>query len=239
MKIKAILFDLDGTLLPMDQDTFISAYLGGLVGLLSPLGYDKAKVKDALWASTRAMMKNDGRITNEEMFWQSFSAVLGDDIKNHESALNEFYMGEFQKIKNVCGHTPRAKEIVELAKQSGARVILATSPLFPKVATESRIGWAGLNPDDFEYVTTYENSKYCKPNPVYYTNLISELGLSPEECVMIGNDVGDDMVAESVGIRCFLLTDCLINRKNEDITRFRHGDYTALEEFIKEITDEN
>jgi FMN phosphatase YigB (HAD superfamily) len=75
MKIKAVLFDLDGTLLPMDQDTFIKAYLGGLVGLLSPHGYKAEDVASALWASTRAMMKNDGSMTNENRFWQSFSQM--------------------------------------------------------------------------------------------------------------------------------------------------------------------
>ncbi len=239
MKITTVLFDLDGTLLPMDQDTFISAYLGGLVGLLSPLGYDKAKVKDALWASTRAMMTNDGKITNEEMFWQSFASVLGEEILSQGELFERFYKEEFNKLRVTCGYTPRAREIIDLAKSSGARVILATSPLFPAVATRNRIGWAGLRPEDFEHITTYENSRYCKPNPTYYTNLISQLGLSPEECVMIGNDVGDDMVAETVGIRCFLLTDCLINRKNVDICQFRHGDYDELTRFIKEIIDEH
>lgn len=239
MKIKAILFDLDGTLLPMDQEAFVSAYLGGLIRLLSPIGYDPKDVEAALRASTRAMMTNDGRITNEEMFWQSFSAVLGEGIRNHGKAFDLFYKEEFKKLKSTCGYNPRAREIVELAKSRGARVILATSPLFPGVATETRMGWTGLEPSDFEHVTTYENSRYCKPNPVYYTNLISELGLRPEECVMIGNDVGDDMVAESVGIRCFLLTDYLINRKNVDICQFRHGDYDELIRFIKEIIDEH
>ena len=239
MKIKAILFDLDGTLLPMDQETFVSAYLGGLIRLLSPIGYDPKDVEAALRASTRAMMTNDGRITNEEMFWQSFSAVLGEGIRNHGKAFDLFYKEEFKKLKSTCGYNPRAREIVELAKSRGARVILATSPLFPRVATETRMGWTGLMPSDFEHVTTYENSRFCKPNPVYYTNLISELGLRPEECVMIGNDVGDDMVAESVGIRCFLLTDYLINRKNVDICQFRHGDYDELIRFIKEIIDEH
>lgn len=239
MKIKAILFDLDGTLLPMDQEAFVSAYLGGLIKLLSPIGYDPKDVEAALRSSTRAMMTNDGRITNEEMFWQSFSAVLGEGIRNHGKAFDLFYKEEFKKLKSTCGYNPRAREIVELAKSRGARVILATSPLFPGVATETRMGWTGLTPSDFEHVTTYENSRFCKPNPVYYTNLISELGLRPEECVMIGNDVGDDMVAESVGIRCFLLTDYLINRKNVDICQFRHGDYDELTRFIKEIIDEH
>ena len=239
MKIKAILFDLDGTLLPMDQDAFVMGYLGGLIDLLSPLGYEPKDVETALRASTRAMMTNNGEITNEERFWQSFSAVLGEGIRNQGELFDRFYKEEFKKLKSTCGYNPRAREIIELAKSSGARVILATSPLFPGIATETRMGWTGLTPKDFEHVTTYENSRYCKPNPIYYTNLISELGLTPDECVMIGNDVGDDMVAETVGIRCFLLTDYLINRKNVDICQFRHGDCDELERFIKEIIDEN
>ena len=74
---------------------------------------------------------------------------------------------------------------------------------------------------------------------MYYKKLLEELSLSPEECVMIGNDVGDDMVAESLGIKCFLLTDCLINRKGEDITKYTHGDFDTLINFIKEIINEN
>lgn len=239
MKIKAVLFDLDGTLLPMDQDTFIKAYLGGLVGLLSPYGYKAEDVASALWASTRAMIKNDGSMTNESRFWQSFSEILGSDVRRHEAELEGFYKTDFQKVSGVCTHTPRAREIVDLVKSAGLRVILATSPLFPAIATESRIRWAGLTPDDFELYTTYENSIYCKPNPMYYKKLLEELSLLPEECVMIGNDVGDDMIAESLGINCFLLTDCLINRKNEDITKYTHGDYNALVDFIKEIINEN
>lgn len=239
MKIKAILFDLDGTLLPMDQNVFIKAYLGGLVGLLAPLGYNPTDIANALWASTSAMIKNDGTLTNEEKFWQSFSEILGEGVRNYEKELDEFYKTEFQKVSAVCNPTPKTRELIDLVKASGLRVILATSPLFPAVATESRIRWAGLTPDDFEHYTTYENSIYCKPNPMYYKKLLEELSLSPEECVMIGNDVGDDMVAESLGIKCFLLTDCLINRKDEDITKYTNGDFDALIDFIKEIINEN
>ena len=239
MKVKAILFDLDGTLLPMDQDIFIKAYLGGLVSLLSPLGYNAEAVANALWASTRAMIKNDGSMTNEERFWQSFSQILGEGVKSHEEKLDEFYRTDFQKIRHVCGYDPKSREIIDMVKTSGLRVILATSPLFPKVATESRIRWAGLDPCDFEHYTTYESSSYCKPNPLYYTTLLTKLGLDAEECVMIGNDVGDDMVAETLGIKCFLLTRDLINRKGIDINNFRHGDTEELENFIKEIINEN
>ena len=238
MKIKAIFFDLDGTLLPMDQDIFINAYLGGLVKLLAPKGYDPKAIAGALWKSTGAMMKNDGRISNEEVFWQSFCAILGDEVRGEEELLREFYATDFQKVREVCGYTPRAKELIERLKATELKIVLATSPLFPTVATESRIRWAGLEPCDFIHVTTYENSRYCKPNPTYYTTLAKELGLLPEECLMVGNDVGDDMVAETVGMRTFLLTDCLINKTDRDINEFKHGSFAELFEYIEEIINE-
>ena len=233
--ISTVLFDLDGTLLPMDQDEFIRAYLGGLVTTLAPCGYDPEAIGNALWASTRAMMKNDGALSNEQVFWNSFSQILGEGVRGEEDRLRSFYEGDFQKVKAVCGYTPLAKEIVDTVRNAGLTVVLATSPLFPAVATEERVRWAGFDPSDFAYITTYENSKYCKPNPTYYTDLMGKMGLSPEECLMIGNDVGDDMVAESVGMQVFLVTDHLINRQNRDINDFRHGDLNALCEFIKEI----
>lgn len=238
MKIKAIFFDLDGTLLPMDQDSFIGAYLGGLCNLLAPKGYDPKAVGAALWKSTGAMMKNDGKISNEQVFWDSFAAILGEGVRGEMALLDEFYAGDFQKVKEVCGYTPRSRELIDRLKHTDLRVILATSPLFPTVATESRIRWAGLEPTDFEFVTTYENSKFCKPNPLYYVDLCERLGLDPREVLMIGNDVGDDMVAETVGMRVFLLTDNLINKAGRDINDFRHGGFDDLNSYIEEIINE-
>ncbi len=235
MKLKAVFFDLDGTLLPMDQDDFIKAYLGGLIKTLAPLGYDPEAIGNALWASTRAMIRNDGRVSNEERFWQSFCQILGDEVRGEEERLNEFYRGEFQLIKNVCGYTPKAREIIDRVKASGVTVVLATSPLFPRIATESRIRWAGLEPDDFAYITTYENSRYAKPSPYYYTELLDKMGFTPQECVMIGNDVGDDMVANDLGMQVFLLTDCLINRQEKDINNYRHGGFDDLIKYMEEL----
>ena len=60
MKITTVLFDLDGTLLPMDQDTFIKAYFGGLAQKMIPYGYDGEKLIDAIWEGTKAMITNTG-----------------------------------------------------------------------------------------------------------------------------------------------------------------------------------
>ena len=128
-----------------------------------------------------------------------------------------------------------AKQVIELAKQKGLRTILATNPIFPSIATESRIRWAGLQPEDFELYTTYEDQYYCKPNVRYYEEILKTKNLKPEECMMIGNDVVEDLVAAELGIRVFLLTDCLINRNGNDISRYPSGGFTELLQYVRSL----
>ena len=112
---------------------------------------------------------------------------------------------------------------------------LATNPIFPAIATNERIRWAGLSTDDFELITTYENIGFCKPNPEYYSEVAERIGVAPEECIMVGNDVDDDMPASKLGMKVFLLTDCLINKSGEDLAKYPHGDFDALFDFINEL----
>ena len=59
--------------------------------------------------------------------------------------------------------------------------------------------------------------------------------VNPENCLMVGNDVQEDMVAQTVGMQVFLLTPCMINRAGEDISRFPHGNFQDLMTFIREL----
>ncbi len=230
--MKAIFFDLDGTLLPMDQDAFVRAYFGALAAKLAPHGYDPKALVAAIWKGTEAMVRNDGSVTNEEAFWRFFATVFGEQSRKDEPLFDAFYHNEFQQVANACGFAPEAQKIVSLCKQKGLRCVLATNPIFPAVATLSRIRWAGLDAADFEWITTYENSCHCKPNPAYYQDLLDRLNLNPADCVMVGNDVGEDMIARKLGMKVFLLTDCLINKKEEEISAYPHGGFQALEAFI-------
>ena len=230
--ITTFLFDLDGTLLPMDQERFIKAYIGGLAAKMAPHGYKPELLVSSIWKGTEAMVRNDGLRGNEEIFWETFSAVCGRDTRADEPIFREFYETEFQNVKHSCGFDPRAKAVIDLLKQRGFRVVLATNPLFPAIATHSRARWAGLRPEDFELITTYENSRHCKPNPDYYQDILDTLQLKPEECVMVGNDVDEDMIAGKLGMEVFLLTDCLINKSGTDISRYPHGSFEELLGYI-------
>lgn len=231
--ITTILFDLDGTLLPMDTETFTGRYFGLLAGRMAAHGYEPKKLFDSVWGGTGAMVKNDGKLTNEAVFWRFFQEKYGDRIQADRALFDAFYREDFDGAREACGFSAKAAAVIAEAKALGFRTALATNPIFPELATRKRIGWAGLSPDDFEYFTTYENSRYCKPNPEYYRELAGKLCVAPEECLMVGNDVEEDMAAGALGMSLFLLTDCLINRGGGDIEKYPRGDFDALSAHIR------
>lgn len=232
MSVRTILFDLDGTLLPMDQDEFTGAYFRLLAAKLAPKGYDPEQLINGIWAGTAAMVKNDGSCTNEEAFWKTFASLLGERVLEDRPLFEEFYQMEFQGARRCCGFAPEAAKLIGDLKTAGCRILLATNPIFPAVATESRIRWAGLEPEDFVMYTTYENSRRCKPNPDYYRDILTQIGEEPSQCLMVGNDVTEDMAAESLGMKVFLLTDCLINKEQRELSRWPHGGFEELRAFL-------
>ena len=233
--ITTILFDLDGTLLPMDQEKFVQDYLGRMAKKLAPQGFDPDALVKGIWKGTGAMVKNDGSKSNEELFWAVFNAVMGRDCQKEEETFLEYYRNEFQEVRHACGFDVRAAQVISEIKSMGYRVALATNPLFPAIATRSRAKWAGLNPEDFDLITTYENSRHSKPNLDYYRDVLATLGVSPENCVMVGNDVSEDMIARDLGMKVFLLTDSLINKENKDLGEYPHGSFEELMTFIREL----
>ena len=233
--ITTVLFDLDGTLLPMDQDAFTRGYFKFLAAKLAPHGYEPKQLVEAIWTSTEAMVRNDGSRTNEEAFWDKFASIYGEKARADEPLFVDFYANEFNQAQSICGHDPRTAEIVHSLQKRGYRVVLATNPIFPRIATENRIRWAGLEPDDFALITTYENSTYCKPNPAYYREILEKLGRKAEECLMVGNDVVEDGAAQRLGIPVFFLTPCLINPQGKDISAIPRGGFDELAAYLGQL----
>ena len=238
MHITTVLFDLDGTLLPMDNDEFTNGYFKFLVAKMAPYGYEPKKLIDTIWTGTYEMVRNDGSVSNEEAFWRKAAEIYGQKVLDDKHLFEEFYSNEFQQGQQFCGYNPLANEAVSLCKALGYRVALATNPLFPEPAQYIRIGWAGLHADDFELITNYTNTNYCKPNPAYFQNVADRLGVEPAECLMVGNDAWEDTVSEKIGMHPFLITDWMINKKNADIDQWPHGGFEDLMAYLRGLKAE-
>lgn len=233
MDIKLVLFDLDGTLLPMNQDEFTKGYFKLLVNTMLPYGYDPEKLVESVWSGISAMVKNNGKQSNEEAFWMRFCESYNRKAADDKPLFEDFYRCEFQSAKELCGYNPKAGDTVRKIRELGLKTVLATSPVFPETAIVSRMAWAGLEPSDFDWYTTYENIGFCKPNPEYYREIADRLEVKPEETLMVGNDVEEDMEAGiAAGMNVFLLTDCLINRERRDINKYPRGGFEQLMGYI-------
>lgn len=235
--IDTILFDLDGTLLPIEEGPFIKMYFGLLSDKFLHLGITKEKFIEAIVSGTVIMRKNDGSKTNEDAFWDFFSQKIGYRKSDIEDIFINFYSNDFDLVKASSNENPLAKEVVKILKSKNYNLVVATNPLFPRIAVEKRIAWAGLDVNDFSFITSYENSFYSKPSLNYYENILKNINKKPEQCIMVGNDAKEDMAASKLGIKTYLLVDCLINLENLDISLFENGDFKKFLNLVKKLPD--
>ena len=214
--IKAVFFDLDGTLLPLDEDVFIKLYFKLMSEKMCEYGFEPNELIHNIWNGTKLMYKNDGSISNEEVFWKYFQSVYGEEVLTNKAKFDEFYTNEFKQLKQACKDNMYAKEIVDFVNSHNLKCILSTNPIFPKVGTLTRMSFVDLKESDFDFITAYENFNYSKPNPKYFLELLNMYNLKPEEVILFGNnELEDAWCANQVGIKTYLVGDFII--KNDKL----------------------
>lgn len=230
-----ILFDLDGTLLPLNMKDFMELYFHEMGLKLKNLIDPKILVKYVLEATDTMVETVDGR-TNEMVFMEKFGELTGrEKLPLFQQSFNEFYDEGFLKVQNSTSTNAAIQQSIPLLKAKGYHLILATNPLFPEKAIHHRIKWAGFQPEDFQYITSYERNHYCKPKPQFYQEILTETNKQPEQCLMVGNDVQEDLIAGSLGLKTYLITNHLIHRTPNQICCDYQGDYDAFFDFVKEL----
>ena len=238
MAIRHVLFDLDGTLLPMDQTEFVKFYMPLLAKAYVKRGIPvdaKAFIK-SVWDGYLLMVKNDGRCSNRERFWTEMEGSLPISKEEAEEIALDFYRKDFNQAAAVTRPTPLADQVVKTVKEKGMEVYLATNPVFPRCATLNRIHWAGLHAEDFRVITTYEDYAYCKPSVEYFQEILEQFALDPKECLMVGNDVEEDLSIRRLGVKTFLLTDTKKKKKGLEIHTEYQGSMEELLKFVEELT---
>lgn len=230
--MKTVLFDLDGTLLQVDIEEFLKEYLRAISSYCSSIAEPRVFVQRLL-ESTELMVRNQGKQTNEEVFMQNFLPALGKEREEVYPLLESFYEHEFPRLQRCVNRSDTAPLVVEEVLDRGWQIVLATNPLFPRRAILERMRWAGVDSYPWLDITSYENSRSCKPNPQYYREIVAKHGLEPENCWMIGNDMGEDLVAAELGIKTFLVTDYLIERQNIPYQPLGRGTLAELLDFVR------
>ena len=233
-KINTILFDLDGTLLSINMKDFENIYYSSLSAsfkdIMPPDNFMKI-----LYGSVMAMVNNTEHRTNEEVFMEAMKTHVNDDLEKYADMFSTYYKNDFDVLKEAVLDTTEMQEATKALKSKGYNLVIATNPLFPKEAIEKRIQWSGIDRSDFSYVSYFEKNHYCKPNLQYYEEILESIDKRPEECMMVGNDALEDLVAGKLGITTYLVTDHLLNRNEVEIKADHIGDYKDFLLFAKNM----
>lgn len=220
--IKAVFFDLDGTLLPLNEDEFTKLYFSYLSQKMVQYGYDQKELISVIWQGTKAMYLNDGSKTNMDVFWSVFALHYGKEKLKDIEKFDSFYTNEFTKTKNACKENPIAKEIVDFCNKNNLITVLSTNPIFPSVGTITRMSYINLKEEDFDFVTYYENFNYCKPNPMYFKVLLEKFNLNADEVIVFGNNTYEDgECSRQCNIKCYMVGDYVIHHP-KSINKFEH-----------------
>lgn len=239
---KAVFFDLDGTLLPMDLKEFLDHYLHLVGEFFAEKGYDGKQVGEGIWKGLGAMMQpDDSGLTNEQRFWEVFPAYMEGQGASApwKELFEEFYTDRFGRLEGKTQVNPLAAQVVNRLRDKGYRLVLATNPVFPAIATAQRLAWTGVDPAVFERVTSYENSRAAKPFAAYYQENLDACGLAPEEVLMVGNDTRDDASATALGMDVYIVTDWLVehDKGSLPLASLPHGTMEQFAAFVETMPD--
>jgi len=206
--LRAVLFDLDGTLLDIDLAAFLREYFAALGPAIRHIIGDAFTVQQGLAAvveGTDAMTEERASGTNQEVFEARFFELTGSNLAAPEASarIKRFYLEEFPALRGSCGPRPGGIAAVRAARDAGLLVALATNPIFPRDAIAERMRWAGLSEDDFDVITSYEIMNASKPAQRYFEQTAEMLGVIPAQCLMVGDDADLDMPAAETGMQTF------------------------------------
>lgn len=233
--VNTILFDLDGTLLSMDTDLFIKQYFGHIADHLKDY-FTQEEVVKLFWQGTEKVIKSqDASKTNQEVFMESFFSQVDYKEEQLMPVLNDFYDNKFDLLKTLSKSKQQMIESIEILKNKGYELVIATNPIFPIAANHSRVEWANLDPNDFKLITAYETSHFAKPNINYYKEVLKDIDKEAHEVLMVGNHMQEDMVSNTIGIDTFLITNHIMGDDSNKENVTHEGDYDKFLAFVEEL----
>lgn len=207
--IKAVLFDLDDTLLDINFTAFMTRYVAGLSGLLGRIARTPAPVMGIPFTKAYLALENSNRsddLTNHQLFNQEVNALVGIPLDDPAIAdAVDFYEREVVPTMHggiVAARPQRGgRRAVDVVHELGLTCALATNPAFSEACVEARMGWADVSPEDFSLASNWDNTHRLKPNARFYQEFVNTLGLTCDECLMVGNDSRRDFPRPDCGLR--------------------------------------
>ncbi|MFZ1985285.1 MAG: HAD family hydrolase [Desulfatitalea sp.] len=204
--LEAVLLDLDNTLILFDETAFYLRYMERIIPFFDDI-LPGEQFRERLLRGIRTLRQNNGQTSNQDFFLDVFCEGYMEQRPTVWERFTRFYDTEYEKIPVDVQRPMGLESVIEQLEGQGLTLVVATNPLFPRIAQEKRMAWAGLDPRRFALLTHLENMRYVKPRQEYYQQICAMIAVPPDRCLMVGNDRVNDMIAGSVGLKTFLATE--------------------------------
>ena len=199
--IQAILFDIEA-LINVESADFMKNYLGILAPrfahLLSPDKFTKQLLKSI------EIMQNEPKPgqTNSQVFFDDFCKATGLSALVLKPIFEEFYTSDFPALRCLVQVNHQGIKLVEYAIQQGFLTAIASNPVLPLTAICEQVHWAGLAPDHFKVIPAIDNFHYCKPHLEFFREVAESLGVKPENCLVVSEQM-NDIICRELGMKKF------------------------------------
>ncbi len=211
--IEALLLDLDGTLLDIEVSFFLDTMTRSMAVYFKDL-LPVELFESGLMGCIQELTNNpraDGE-TNEVGFFSTFEELTGVDAIVARERFGSFYQEVFPGFSRHGAPVRYARELIDMAAENDLVLVLATTPIFPRVAILERMRWGRISEEPFHLISDMETTQFCKPQEEYYLEIAGALSIRPEKCLMVGNDSSHDMAAKEVGMKTFLASTHRVDR---------------------------
>ncbi|MBK9405076.1 MAG: TIGR02253 family HAD-type hydrolase [Ignavibacteria bacterium] len=189
--IKAIIFDLDNTLVDfmLLKRAAVDAAINAMIDAGLNVTFEKAKER------INSIYDAEG-IEYQQVFDHMLKEILGKvDYKIMSAGIVSYRKAREAALKPYPLVLPT---LIELMKMGLKLAVVSDAP--------SKEAWLRLSYINFQHffdvVITYDETRERKPSPVPFNMALKELDLKADECLMIGDWAERDMVgAKSVGMK--------------------------------------
>jgi len=216
--LTTILFDLDNTLVLFDEAEFYYRYLTPISEAFEDI-MSKDIFKRRLMVASQALLQNNGTMSNGDYYMNVFCEGFEDKKSLCWDRFRKFYENGFDQFQQLMQPIPGILELFNYLREANFKIVIASNPLFPIAVQLKRLAWAGLENFQFDLITHIENTSFCKPQLGYYSEICTICNEKPENCLMIGNDPVNDMIASKIGMKTYLATDSHQNSSSLEISR--------------------
>ncbi|MCA9915868.1 MAG: HAD-IIIA family hydrolase, partial [Anaerolineae bacterium] len=202
--IKAILLDLDNTLIVNPDRAFAAAFLREFQQALNK----SFPEIDATTLFRDGLQLLSGQRRGDETNYARIVRHLIETAKSDRIAevLTDFYATAYPRLSSWVETVPGAAELILKLHKEGYAIVIATNPIYPAAAVRHRMAWGGLPLDESLYalITNADNMHFSKPSPAYYAEIIGRVGIEPDEALMVGDRLSNDIEpAALIGIHTY------------------------------------